>query len=215
MQAALIKGHHLSIQLGRAHLPVGNADLCFRNIPAQPISNAADALYMVMQIIDLPAAVELAPDRLIGKMRIKAAYHGADCFTLSWWRADNGDRAQTGKRLVQGSWNRRGGQGQQVHVGVQRFKLLLVLHTKSLLLIDNDKAEIGKLELVGEQTVCAYNNTGFTTAQLTGNAIRLLLALQPRYQLHLQTAASEALGEAVVVLIGQHRGRDKNGYLTT
>ncbi len=56
--------------------------------------------------------------------------------------ADDRQLAQSAHRHVERAWNRRGGQGQQVHIGFQGFQRLFMAHAEALFLIDDDQTQI-------------------------------------------------------------------------
>ena len=56
---------------------------------------------------------------------------------------------------LQRARDRRRGQRQHMHVLAQLLQALLVLHAEMLLLVDDQQAEIGELDALGEQRVGA------------------------------------------------------------
>ena len=56
---------------------------------------------------------------------------------------------------MQRARNRRGGQSQHVDIGTQLLQALLNLDSEFLFFVDNQQAEISKLDVFGDQSMCA------------------------------------------------------------
>ena len=72
-----------------------------------------------------------------------------------------GDQAHfthAGQGQLQRAGNRRGGEREHMHVGLQRLQLLLVADAEMLLLVDDQQTEIGEFDALGEQSVGADDN---------------------------------------------------------
>ena len=101
------------------HLSVGDGDARLWHQLFQVGQHRADRLDPVMHEEDLPAAFHLAQDRLLHQAwRIRADMRD-DRQALFWRCVDGRDVAHPAQRHVQRARDRRGGQGQHIHLGAQ------------------------------------------------------------------------------------------------
>ncbi len=92
----------------------------------------------------LAAAEPLALDRLAHHQLVERHDERAHRQPIDRRRRDHAHLAHAGQRQLQGARDRRRGQRQHVHVGLQRLQPLLVGDAEMLLLVDDDQAEIGE-----------------------------------------------------------------------
>ena len=66
---------------------------------------------------------------------------------------------------MQRAWNGCGGERQDVDFEAQRFQPLLVSHTETMFFIHHQQAEVVKLHVLRQQTVCADDDIGGAVLQ--------------------------------------------------
>ena len=70
----------------------------------------------------------------------------------------HGKLAYAGHGKLKRAGNGRGRKSKSIHVFAQFLQLFLVTHAETLLLVENEQAEIGQLHVLGKQTVRTYEN---------------------------------------------------------
>ena len=111
----------------------------------------ADVLDPVVDEEHLPAARQLALDRLAQQIAIEAADEGADRQPIGGRRRDDRDLAQPPHRHLQRARDRRRGQRQHVDLGAQLLEPLLVGDAEALLLVDDQQAEVLEAHVARQQ----------------------------------------------------------------
>ena len=100
-----------------------------------------------------------------------------------------------------------------MHVGLQRFQLLLMTHTEMLLFVNDQQAEIGKFDALGKQRMGADDDVDVTGGKPAFHLGRILGIHHPRQLADLDRQAFETPGETSIMLACQKRCRHHNGYL--
>ena len=82
-----------------------------------------------------------------------------------------------------------------------------------MLLVEDDQAEARELHVLGEQPVGADEDVDLAGGKVGDGLLLLLLAAEARQFGDLDRPVGKAVGEGVVVLLGQQRGRAQHGDL--
>ena len=114
-----------------------------------------DGLDLVVQEVDLAAALQLAQHRLADDAVALAAHEGLDRQPALRRGGDDGQVAQAFQRHAQRARDRRGGERQHVDLGAQRLHRLLVAHAEAVFLVDDQQAQALELHRLAEQLVRA------------------------------------------------------------
>ena len=128
-------------------------------------------------------------------------------------RGDDGHLPDAGQGHLQGARDRRGGEGQHVHVGAELLQLLLVLHAEVLLLVHDHEAEVAERHLLGQDGVGAHDHLELAIGQALPGLGGLLGRDHAGQLAHLDRPAGEPLAEGAEVLAGQQGRRADNGHL--
>ena len=131
-------------------------------------------------IEDLPAAVPLAQDRFAHHDRIERHDKGAHRQPVDRRGRDDAHLAHPGERQLQGARDRRRGQGQHMHVGLQLLQPLLLGDAEMLLLVDDDEGEMGEPHILGEEGVRADHDLDLALGNFALDLPRILGRDQPR-----------------------------------
>ena len=210
---ALVEGGHHLLELGRRHLAVADDVLHLRHLGAQELLDVGQVLDARHDEVGLAAAILLAQQRLAQGDRVPGRDVGAHRQPVDRRGGDDRHLADPAQRHLQRARDRRGGQGQHVHVGAKLLELLLVLDPEVLLLVDDDQAQVLEADLLGQDGVGADHDLQLAVGQALAGLGRLLRRRHARQAPHLDRPALEALGEGLVVLAGQQGRRADDGHL--
>ncbi len=213
VEALLVKIAHHRLQFALAHLAVGDADARLRQQFLQLFQGVMNGLHLVVQVIHLPAALQFAQHGLADDAVAVLRHEGFDRQTPLRRGGNHREITQPFQRHGQGARNRRGGQGQDVHGGAQRFQALLLLHPEAVLLIHNHQAQIVKLHILLQQLMRADDDVQLALGQIA-QGLRLLLAgAEARQLAHPHREFGKATGKILEMLLGQQRGRHQQRHL--
>ena len=134
-------------------MPDENARL--RNQLLQLRRNLPDRVHPVMNEVDLPAAFQFLLDGGLNQLVIPAGDDSLDRHAIFGRRLDDAHVAQADQRHVQRARDRRGRHGQHVHLLAHLLDALFVAHPEALLLIHDQQAEIGELQILRKNAVRA------------------------------------------------------------
>ena len=144
-------------------------------------------------IEDLPAAVALPQDRLAHHHRVERHDEGAHRQPVDRRGRDDAHLAHPGQRQLQGARDRRRGQRQHMHIGLQLLQPLLLRDAEMLLLVDDDEAEMGEMHILGEQRVGADDDLDPARGEVRLDLLRVLGRDQARQLRDADRQPGEAL----------------------
>ena len=127
---------HHALQLALGHLAVGHHDAPSGS-SSSSLPAVLDGLDLVVQEVDLPAALELAQHRLADASAQLVAHEGLDGQAALRRGGDHRQVAQALQRHAQRARDRRGRQREHVHLGAQRLHRLLLAHAEAVFLVDD------------------------------------------------------------------------------
>ena len=163
---ALVEGGHHGFELGRGHPAMRRRDADLGHHLAQFLAHLVEIGDARRDIEDLPAAVALAQDRLAHHDGIERHHKRAHREPVDRRGGDDAHLAHPGKRQLQGARDRRRGQRQHVHVGLQLLQPLLLRDPEMLLLVDDDEPQMGKTHILGEERVGADDDFYFPVGEV-------------------------------------------------
>ena len=100
----------------------------------------------------------------------------------------------------------RSGHRQNIDRETHLLQFLLVPHPETLLLIDDQEAEITKADIAGEKPVRADNDVHFTGCKIFENPLLFGRSDKPAQQSRPEGEIGKALREGPVMLLSQERG---------
>src|SRR6478735_2259950 len=192
------------------HLPVGDGDARLGDQLAQARGGHVDRLHPVVHPEHLPLTEQFPADRLDGDALVVAADVGEDRLAIGRRGLQQRQVADADEAHLQGARDRRGGQGDHVHVDLQLLHRLLGLDAEALLLVDDEEAEVLELDAVLQQTVGADDAIDLARFEAGEHLAGLLGGEEAAEHLDADRVAGEAVGEGVAVLGGQQRGRGEH-----
>ncbi len=204
--------HHF-FQFGFSHLAVADDDARLRDQLLQLGGDFPDALHAVVHEVNLAAALEFLLDRRLDEFVVPAGDDGLNRHAIFGRSFDHAHVAQADQGHVQRARDGRGRHGEDVDLLAHLLNAFFVANAEALFLIDDEQAEVGKLEIFGEDAVCADKNVDFAGFRFLQNFFLLFGVAEAADHFDGDGKRSEALLEGFVMLEGEHRGRGKQGNL--
>ncbi len=146
--------HHV-LELALRHLPVRHEHARLRHQRPHALGGLVDRLHAVVEEERLPAAGQLALDRLLHEVLVVVAHVGLHRPPALRRRLDDRDVAQARERHLERPRDRRGRQREHVDLQAQLAHQLLLLHAEALLLVDDEQPELLGPHVAREQPVRA------------------------------------------------------------
>ena len=146
---------HHPLQFALGHLPMGDDDARFGQQLDQLLAPVLDRVDLVVQEIDLPAALQLAQHRFTDHAVALAADKGLDRQPALRRGRNHAQVTQPFQRHAQGARDRRGSQGQHIDFGAHCLHRLLVAHAEAVLFVDHQQPQAHELDVGAEQLVGA------------------------------------------------------------
>ena len=159
-------GIHRSVDLLLRHFAVHNADTRIRQTLLKLCSAPVDGLHAVVQVIHLPAARQLAADRIEQHTVVLLEHKGLHRMAVERRLLDGGHVPDAGQRHVECARDGRRRQGEHVHGLAHFLERLLVRYAEALLFIDHKQPQIFELDLLIKQLVRTDHNINRAGLQL-------------------------------------------------
>ncbi len=184
-----------------------------RQHPPELLRLGLDRLDPVVDVEDLAAAVELAQDRVADEPGRGLGDPGLDRQAVLGRRLDDAHVADPGQGQVERPGDRRGRQGEDVHLVAEPLQALLGGHPEALLLVDDDEPQVPEPDVLREQPVGPDDEVDRAAGQPLDRRLLLAGRDEPRQHPDAEREGREALPEGLVVLGGEDRGRHEDGDL--
>ena len=215
-QEVVALGHevaHHALEFALGHLAVGHGDARLGQDLLELLAPVLDGLDLVVQEVDLAAALELAQHRLADHAGALVANEGLDRQPALRRGGDHAEVAQALERHAQRAGDRRGGEREHVDLGAQRLHGLFMAHAEAVLLVDDQQPEVLELDRFREQLVGADHDVDGALGQALGGGRDFLGRTEAAHLGHLHRPLGEAVDQGLVVLLGQQRGGREEGHL--
>ncbi len=213
VEALVIEVEHHALELALRHLAVGDAHPRIRQQLRELPCHALDAVHVVVQEVDLAAAVELTQAGLLDQGVVPLADEGLYRQPPCRWRGDNGQVPHARQGHVQGARDRRRGEGENVDAGAQALELLLLAHAEAVLLVEDHQPEVVIAHRGLEQLVGADDDVHLAGGEIGEHGVLLLLRAETREQLDTHGPVGETVAEVLVVLLGEEGGGHHHRHL--
>ena len=146
--------HHV-LELALGHLAMGDGDARLGQQLLQLGAACFDGLHLVVQEVDLAAALELAQHGLADGAGRFVAHEGLDRQALLRRGGNDREIAQAFQRHAERARNRRRRQRQHIDLGAQGFQRFLLPHAETVFLVDDHQAQARELDVIRQQFVGA------------------------------------------------------------
>ena len=144
---------HDPFQLALGHLAMGHLDARLGNQLGQHLPTVLDGAHLVVQEVDLTAALEFAQHGLANGAAGLLAHEGADGQTLLRRGGNDGKIADALQAHGQRARDGRGGEREHVDLGAQVLQRLFLAHAEAVFLVDDHQAQVAELHVLGQQLV--------------------------------------------------------------
>ena len=208
-----VERHHGALQFALGHLAMGHQQPQTGKHLAQLTGHLLDALHPRHHVKHLAAAVELLTDGTANGLLIQGCEVGFDRPTQGWRRGDQAHLPHPGQAHVERAGNRRGREGQYIHVLAQCLDLLLLIHTEALFFIHHQQSELVEDGVLAQQLVGAHHRIDRAVLQTLQNRLALTGSAEPVEQRHLDRIGRKPLGQRAPVLLREHRRGSQHGHL--
>ena len=148
------------------HLPVGHGDRHVLQKLPQADGSAINVVDAIMQIIDLPAALDLAPDGVGYNAPVVLQHEGLHRQAILRRLLDIRHVADAGHGHVECAGDGRCRESQHVHALRELLDMLLVGDAEALLLIHHEKAEVFEFHILAEKAVGADHKVKLPALQI-------------------------------------------------
>ena len=157
--------------------------------------------------IDLAAALQLNFNGRADDFFVELGDDGLNGHAIFGRRLDDAHVAQADERHVQRARNGRGAHGEHVDLLAHLLEPLFVAHAEALLFIDDEQAEILKLDVFRKQAVRADEDVDAAGFDALDDLLLLLRGAEARDHLDVDGELREALLEGLEVLEAEDGGR--------
>ena len=195
--------HHV-LDLARAHLAVCHAHARLGRDLVHAGHGVVDGLDAVGHVVHLTAAAHLQANRRahhVGVVLPHVHDHGT---TPGRRRRDQAHIAHAARGHLHGSRDGRCRKREHVNLLAQVFELLLVLHAKALLLVDDHQAQVFGVHVSRKQAMRADEHIDPALGKCLERSLLLRRRAEAAEHLDLQAKRGKALKERLVVLLGQN-----------
>ena len=204
---------HEIFQLGFGHTAMAEFDPGLRNQLAQPVRDQIDIVDPVMDVIDLSPAGQLPDDGFPDHLFIVFHDIGLDGDAAFRGFLQQAHIPDPDQAHMEGPGNRRGGQGQDIHILPQFFDLFLVGDAEALLLVDHQQAKVFKMNIFGQQAVGADDDIAHAAFQVLQGLFLLGRRPETGEQADIDRVGMHPFGKGAVMLLGQDGRGDQNCHL--
>ena len=207
------EGHHPLLEDGAGHPAVDGDDPGLGDELFHETGHLVDVLDAVVDVVDLPAAVELLADGRGHELGVPGRHDGVDGQPVPGRRLDQADVAEPGQRHVEGPRDGRRRQGQDVDIRPEALDLLLVADAEPLLLVDDEEPEVLEDDVLGQDPVGADEDIDEPLSEVLEDGLLLGPGLEPGQPLDAHREEDHPGLERLEVLARQDRGRAEDGHL--
>ena len=144
---------HHPLETALVHLPVRDADARLGDELAQLLAHEVDVLHPVVDEEHLTLTQQLPPDRLGRGPVVELAHVGEDGLAVLGRRVHEREVADPGERHLEGARDRCRREREHVDVGAELLDELLVLDAETLLLVDDEQAEVLEPHVARQEAV--------------------------------------------------------------
>ena len=204
---------HDPLETAFVHLPVRDRDPGLRHEVPHLLGDVLDVLHAVVHVEDLALPQQLAPDRLRHGAVVVLAHVREDRLPRLGRGLHQGQVADPGEAHLERAGDRRGREGEHVHVLPEVLDLLLVLHAETLLLVDHEQPHVLELHIARQEAMGADDDVDLARFHPGDDRVLLGGREEPRDHLDAYGIAGEAFTERLPVLVREERGGREDRHL--
>ena len=175
--------------------------------------SALDVFNAVVQVVHLPAALQLAAHGVAQHVPVVLHNEGLHRDAVLRRLFDGGHVADAGQGHVQRARDGRGREREHVDRAAHLLDVLLVRHAEALLLVDDEQAEVLERNILLQQLMRADHEIALAAAHVCQRLADLPLRAKAREHPDLDRETIKPLHGRLIVLLGEHGRRHQNGRL--
>ena len=195
------------------HLAVSDEDARFGDEVTELGSDGVDIEHAIVEVKDLALAIHLTADGVANDALIVLSddlLHGQ---AVLGRRLDGAHVARAGKRKVEGAWDRRGAEREDVDKLPEQLEFFLVHDAEPLLFVNNDEAEVFEGDVVLNEAMRADHDVDGTGGEVLEDPLLFARRAKTGEQFDAHGIIGHALAESVEVLLGEDGGGHEHGDL--
>ena len=200
------KIRHNPLQLMLPHLAMGKCDHSIRHKGLNTASHLINIRHTIVYIIHLTVSCQLAVDCLTHHLLIVFHHIGLNGSPVHRRLLQHTHIAYACQAHMKGPGNRRGCQGEYIHIFLQVLDLFLMGNAKPLLLVNNQQSQVLKLHILGQDPVGADYNVHHSLAQVLQGPFLPGRRAEPAQHIHPHRKILHPLHKCIIMLLGQNRG---------
>ena len=207
------KSHHDFFQLPLPHLPVGEGHICLRHQLRDLVGYLVDVIDPVIHIEYLAAPGHFPGDGLPDQLIVVFHHIRLNGQTVLGRLLQHAHIPDSDEAHVKCPGNGRGGQSQHIHILLHLLDFFFVGDAESLLLINDQNAQILKLHIRRQYPMGADDDIHQSFFQILHGFLLLGRRAEAAQQIHPHRKFLHPLGKGVVVLLGQNGGGHQVNHL--
>ena len=189
------------------HLPVGEYNVCLRHQRRHVVCHLVDVIDTVVDIINLSAPRQLPVNRLAHHLVVVLHDVGLNRQAVYRRFLQNTHVPDADEAHMQGTWNRRRRQRQNIHIFLEFLDLFLMRHTETLFLVDDQKPQIFKDNILRKDAVRSDHDIHLPFFQIFQRFFLLARRAETRQHIDPDREILHSLHKGIVMLLRQNRGR--------
>ena len=204
---SIYKTVHNVFQFPLAHLPVGKIYSCLRHQLCNAQCHICNIRYPIINIIHLPASAKLPVNGFPYSLFIILHYISLDRHSVHGRLLQYAHISDPDQTHMKGSGNRCGSKSKYIHIFFQLLYLLLVSDPETLLLIYDQKTQIFKFHILGQDPVGSDHHIHLSFFQIFNCLFLLGRRAETAEQLHTYRKFLHSLDKSIINLLSQNGGR--------
>ena len=203
-----LAGHELLhdvFDLVGGHLAMSHTHASLGRHAQHALHGLVDGLHAVRHVVDLPATGEFQAHGRAHDVLVPLSHMHLHGDTADGRRLDERHVAHAAHGHLHRARNRRCRKGQHVNLLTQVLEVLLVLHAKALLLIDDDKPQVAWVNVARKESMGTHKHLHRACGEPLEGLLLLLGGAETAEHLHFHVEIGKTLEERLVVLLSQNR----------
>ena len=201
------------LKFGGFHLSVADHDACIGHVFANEVLDVGELRDAVRNDIDLAVATELEIDGVGDDLMTEGVNFGANGVTIGRRGVDDAEIARAHQRELEGARNGRGGHGERVDIDFHLAQAFFDGHTKFLLFVDDEQAEIFEFNGFPDEFVRADEDVDVSLGEIFEQGFGLRRGAGSGEVVDTDGEVLQPLGEGLVMLERQDGGGHHDGDL--
>ena len=197
---------HDPFQLMLMHLSMSKGNHCIRHQFLDPCCHLINIRYTIVYIVHLAFSRQLSVDRFPDHFLIVFHYISLDRCTVHRRFFQHTHIPDPCKAHMQCPWDRCCSQSHNIYIFLQLLDLLFMSHTETLLLINDQKTQIFKLQILRKHSVGTDYNVHHTFSQVFQCLFLLGWGTETAQHINAHRKILHSLDKSIIMLLSQNGG---------